>query len=138
MLSKLTKQERDEVFPHLSERDLDRGDTLFGPGDQAEGVYFVKSGRLGVQAETGFADKLQVVAFLDEGAPVGEGALAGETAREVKIAALEKTAVYHLSTEAFAELESSNPELALNLLKALLKTATLRLRANSKRLARVL
>lgn len=138
VLSKLSEQERDELLPHLSERSLGRGESLFEPGDRAEGVYFIKSGRLGVQTETGFADKLQVVAFLDEGAPVGEGALAGETAREVKVAALEETTVYHLSTAAFAELESSNPSLALKLLKRLLKIATLRLRENSKRLALVL
>jgi len=138
VLGKLSEQDRDEVFPHLSEYNLDRGDILFLPGDKADGVYFVKSGRLGVQSETGFADKMQVVAFLDEGAPVGEGALAGETAREVKVAAVEKTTLYHLSTQAFGELEKTNSALAVQLLKRLLGIATVRLRANSKRLARVL
>ncbi len=138
MLSKLSKQDREEIFSHLSEDGLERGETLFLPGDEAQGVYFVKSGRLGVQTETGFADKTQVVAFLDEGAPVGEGALAGETTREVKVSAVEKTTVYHLSVEAFAELEDANPALAVRLLKRLLGITTVRLRANSKRLARVL
>ena len=138
MLSKLSKQDREEIFPRLREHSLERGDTLFLPGDKADGVYFVKSGRLGVQTETGFADRMQMVAFLDEGAPVGEGALAGESAREIKVVAIEKTTVYHLSTHAFGELEKNNPTLAVQLLKRLLGTATIRLRANSKRLARVL
>ncbi len=138
ILKKLSESEREEVSNYLEERKISRGEVLFSPDDPAEGVFFVKSGRLGVQTGTGFEDRQQIVALLDPGSPVGEKGLAGEGLRKMSIVAIEDSLLYYLSAADFDRIEKSCPELAVKILKELLGIAALRLQANSQRLADVL
>lgn len=138
VLNTLSKTERQEVFSYLEEQNLGRGESLFLPEDAAGGVYFIKSGRLGVQTETGFEDRKQVVALLDEGAPVGEKGLADKSFRKMSVTAIEDTTLYYLSAADFAEIENNNPALAILILKKILAITALRLQSCSQRLAHIL
>jgi CRP/FNR family transcriptional regulator, cyclic AMP receptor protein len=138
ILAKLTESEREIVFPYLQEVKVSRGEFLFSPQDKAEGVFFVKSGRLGVQTPTGFADRCQVVALLDPGSPIGEKGLTQNGLRNVAVAAIEDSVLYYLAAADFAKIEQTTPSLAVKILKLLLATTALRLQASSQRLAHVL
>ncbi|MEE4239837.1 MAG: cyclic nucleotide-binding domain-containing protein [Desulfopila sp.] len=138
ILAKLTETEQEIISSYLEEIQVSQGEKLFSPQDKAEGVFFIKSGRLGVQTPTGFADKCQVVALLDAGAPVGEKGLVRDDLRNVTVAAIEDSVLYYLSRDDFGRIEEDEPTLAIKILKLLLSTASLRLQASSQRLAHVL
>lgn len=134
----LSEEENEALTPLLAQLKLEKGKYLYEPEDQADGVYYVASGRLAVQVKTGFEGKSQVIAFLDSGTFAGEKGLAGVSSRGMSVIAAEDCLLYLLSCEKFAELEKSRPATALKVLKKLLHTAALRLQASSERLAHVL
>jgi CRP/FNR family transcriptional regulator, cyclic AMP receptor protein len=138
VLASLSATEHDEILPYLEEVQVNRGEYLFRPGDPADAVFFLKSGKVGVQTSTGFEDRMQVVALLDPGAAVGEKGLVTTGSREMTVVAIEDSVLYSLGEGAFTKLEKSNPDLALKILKKLLKVSSLRLRSSSERLAHVL
>ncbi len=138
VLASLTTTEHDELSPYLEEVRISSGEYLFRPGDLADAVFFLKSGRVGVQTSTGFEDRQQVVALLDPGAAVGEKGLTAKGSREMAVIVIEDSVLYSLGMDAFSKLEKSHPDLAFKILKRLLNISALRLRASSKRLAHVL
>lgn len=138
ILANLSKTEHDELFIHLEEVKVGCGEYLFRPGDASSAVFFLKSGRMGVQTSTGFEDKQQVVALLDPGAVIGEKGLATDDSRKMTVVAIEDCVLLSLGVEDFTKLEKSDPALAVKILKGLLNVAVLRLQASSKRLAHVL
>ncbi len=138
MKNRLNSEQWQRLASYLKEKRLPRGEKLFVPDDSADGVYFVRSGRLGVQTGTGFEDRLQVVALIEEGSPIGEKGLTMNETRGMSVVAIEDAVLDHLSGEDFAEIEQSHPQLAIALLKALLDITSLRLQASSERLAHVL
>ncbi len=118
--------------------DLPAGDTLFRAGEPASVVYFLVSGRLAVQKSTGFADKLQVVALLDPGAPIGEGAIVPEQSRGATVVAIENCRLLSLERKRLENLKEQNPSLAWKIMTRLLCVSHLRLQKSSERLARIL
>ncbi len=118
--------------------DLAGGATLFRAGDPAASFYFLVSGRLAVQKNTGFADKLQVVALLDPGAAVGEAAVIPGQSRGATIVAIDDCRLLSLERERLMRLKEINPSLAWKILTRLLLISHLRLQKSSERLARIL
>ncbi len=139
VLKELEDIEREAVLPYLKKVSLKKGEMLFQPAKEADGVFFLETGRLGVQTETGFEDKQQVVALLDPGAPVGEKGLArkGES-RGMSVVAIEDATLFFLSMGDFEAIEREKPTIAIKILKKLLYIASLRLQNSSVRLAHVL
>jgi CRP-like cAMP-binding protein len=132
----------DDLFegfcPELTELKLAAGDTLFNVGDRATMVYFLVTGRLAVRKSTGFAEKMQVVALLDPGAPVGEGAVFPGQVHDSTVVAVEESRLVALPGERLQGLAEEKPGLAWKIITRLLLVAHLRLKKNSDRLARVL
>jgi len=118
--------------------DLPAGNTLFRAGESASVVYFLVSGRLAVQKNTGFADKLQVVALLDPGAPVGEGAVVPGQIRGATVAAIENCRLLSLERKTLEILMEQNPALAWKIMTRFLLVSHLRLQKSSERLARIM
>lgn len=138
VLASLNATEQDELIPYLEEVIFSRGEYIFRAGDIANAVFFLKSGKVGVQTSTGFEDRQQVVALLEPGATIGEKGLVNDGSREMTVVVIEDCVLYSLDTGAFAKIEKTHPELAIKILKKLLKTAAIRLQASSERLAHVL
>ena len=134
----LSRTEHDEFISYLQEVKVSRGEYLFRPGDAADAVYFLKTGKVGVQTSTGFEDRQQVVALLNPGAIIGEKGLTTSDPRKMTAVAIEDCELYFIGADAFATLEKSNPSLALKIVKILLNVSALRLQASSERLAHVL
>ena len=122
----------------LTESELAAGDTLFRMGDQATTLYFLVAGRLAVRKSTGFAEKMQVVALLDPGAPVGEGAVFPGGVHDATVVAVERSRLLALPGDRLQGLAGEKFDLAWKILTRLLHAAHLRLKKNSDRLARVL
>ena len=114
------------------------GNQLFGHGEIGDCVYFVVKGRVAVQNRTGFGVRMQVVALLDSGAPVGERGLLGNANRGSTVVAVKDSELLVLSRSAFDELVRDNSLLAVTFLQYLLGRITLRLQKCSERLAHVL
>ena len=127
-----------QLLPRLTEVRLAAGEVLFRVGEPATHVYFIVSGRLAVRKKTGFAEKMQVVALLDPGAPVGEGAVFPGRIHDATVVAVEDCRLVALDGTVLEGLAAENPVLAWKVICRLLDVAHLRLQKTSDRLARVL
>lgn len=126
------------LFQVLEPLSLKDSDVLFDSGDKADGIYFVVSGQVAVQKETGFGARKQVVALLDKCAPVGEGGLLSGALRGATVVAVRDCIFLHLSRNSFEQLCEERAEFGLNFFRWLLKRVSLRLERSTERLAHIL
>jgi CRP-like cAMP-binding protein len=124
--------------PELAEVRLAAGEALFRIGEDSTLIYVLVAGRLAVRKQTGFADKMQVVALLDPGAPVGEGAIFAGQVHEATVAAIEDSRLVSFPGKKLDAFRDRYPALAWKIINRLLFISHLRLRKGSERLARVL
>lgn len=127
-----------DLKPFVGLRSLANGESLFDNGEIAKDLYFVKTGRLAVQKETGFEKRLQVVALLSGGAIVGEGALLEQKMRTSTVLAIENCEVIVLKAASLSQLAEKEPKLFVRLLKYCLHISSIRLDGSTKRLAQIL
>ncbi len=118
--------------------ELKSGSTLYSTNDYADCLYVLVSGRLAVQKQTGFGDRTQVVALLDPGAPLGESGLLDGQSRGATLVAVTDSWLLSLSRQAFTEITTQSPTLAVKVLTWLMGRLSLRLKKSSERLAHVL
>ena len=111
---------------------------LFAIGDPAECLYVISSGRIAVRKKTGFGDRMQVVALLDPGAPLGESGMLDGQFRGATLTAVTDSNLLSLSRQAFDEISATDPALALKFMKWLMGRLSLRLKKSSDRLAHIL
>jgi CRP/FNR family transcriptional regulator, cyclic AMP receptor protein len=126
------------LFAEMEWVDLPAGARLYGRDEPADGLYLLTSGRLAVHHRSGFADRQQVVALLDPGAPVAEAGLLPDSRHGATVTAAEESRLALLPRAAYQRLAAVEPALAVALLQWLLGRTALRLRKNSERLAQVL
>jgi CRP-like cAMP-binding protein len=118
--------------------DLDAGAILFRSGQSAVHFYVLVAGRIAVQKHTGFAERMQVVALLDPGAPLGECGLLKGRQRGATLTAVQPCRLLSLSAQAYEVLAQTHSPLALKLLTWVVGRISLRLQKSSERLALVL
>jgi NTE family protein len=118
--------------------EIKAGDILYKTNDTADCLYVLVSGRIAVQKHTGFADRRQVVALLDPGAPLGESGLLAAKTRGATLTAVSDSRLLSLSRQAFAEITTNTPSLAVKVLTWLVGRLSSRLKKSSERLAHVL
>lgn len=134
----LDKEEAETLLTSMQRVSYASGTVVFEKGDAADCMYFLYSGKVAVQMKTGFGEKMQVVALLDPGAPVGEKGLLGSGTRGATLVVVKDAELLVLSQEAFDMLVDASPALIIKLLKWLLARVSLRLEKNSERLTLVL
>ncbi len=134
----LEKAETETLLAAMKSISYAAGTQVFQKGDPAHCLYFLYNGRVAVQNKTGFGERLQVVALLDPGAPVGEKGLLGHKTRGATLTAVKDSELLALSQESFEILVTDASVLAIKLLKWLLNRVSLRLEKNSERLTHVL
>jgi NTE family protein len=109
---------------------LTGGERLFGPGDPADVLYLVRSGRLGVfRHEEGQAQ--QFIGVIRPGEPAGEMSLLAGTPHTSMVVALRDTEILALSREAFLKATASRPEVMIEMARL----AILRAREKTARAA---
>lgn len=122
----------------MENTEIKAGNTLYKTNDAADCLYVLISGRIAVQKHTGFADRKQVVALLDPGAPVGESGLLAARTRGATLTAVADSRLLSLSRQAFTEITTTDPPLAVKVLTWLVGRLSSRLKKSSERLAHVL
>ena len=122
----------------LQEQHFAAGEKIFDCGDAVEGLGFILSGRVGIQEQTGFEQKTQIIGLLDPGAPFGERLLCGLDTHSAGAVAVEDTHIALLSRGAWLKIREEEPTLACDLLAWVLGRVSLRLGKASERLAHVL
>lgn len=119
-------------------RRIAAGENLFQPGEPADSLYLLLGGILAVRKNIGIGDRTQVVALLNSGTVVGEGALLDDTVRGTIVSAVEDVTVACFSQDTLKELESEYPAVYIHMMKKVVAVISMRLRKNSERLALIL
>jgi len=132
--------EDDYVLLHsfCQERKLATGEQLFDYEDDADTLFFLHNGRLAVHKYSGFQSKMQVVALLDTGTVVAEGAVIEGHVHKCKVTAVDDCILSSLSHKAYCQFREKAPDLAFLLFEYLFKIASLRLEKSTERMARIL
>lgn len=101
---------------------LTGGEPLFQPGDAADTLYLVRSGRLGVfRVEPN--QPAQFLGVVRAGEPVGEMAMLAGTPHTASVVALRDSEILALPREAFFEAARSEPELMVELSRLMIHRA---------------
>ncbi len=117
---------------------LVQGETLFSVGEPSDLVYFVVQGKCAVKKETGFENKMQVVALLSSGAIIGENVLVAGRKHTTSVVAAEDSRLWTLKAQDLQNLKTSDSRLAMKLVEKFLEVSGKRLAACTQRLARIL
>jgi CRP-like cAMP-binding protein len=117
----------EELVRRARRRRFDAGQTLFLRGDRADGLYVVISGQIKV-FKTSPKGREQILMIMREGDPVGEVAVLSGEAYPASAEALDASEALFVPRQAFLDLVTREPEVAMRLLAAL--SARLRSFAN--------
>jgi CRP-like cAMP-binding protein len=99
-------------------RDLEPEQTVFLEGDRATGLYVVLRGRVKV-FKLSPKGREQTLRIMGSGEPVGEVAVLSGEAYPASAETLEPSEVFYIPRQAFLDLVSREPEVAMRLLSAL-------------------
>ena len=104
----------DRLMSRLEDRLFAEGDYLFHQGDPFDGLYFVGSGQVSVVLDLSEGQTKRIRTYT-VGNTIGEMGLYRKTLRMASVVADKPSTVYFLSTEAFEQIEASDPLLASNI-----------------------
>lgn len=93
-------------------------EVIFSEGEPAAGFYILLSGRLKIY-KLSLEGKEQILHIIEQGEPFAEVALFSETRFPAYAEAIEKSEVMFLSRNAFHQLISNDPSIAMNMLAIL-------------------
>ena len=112
-------------------RVITAGAVVFDEGDPADGLYFVGAGQ--VAADVGIRNQSgrRRLSTISAGFSFGELALVDGSTRSTRIVALEPTICHVLSPEAFAELRRRDPASAAEVVLAISRSLSARLRSST-------
>ena len=101
----------DRLMTYLKLRQLKEGEYLFRQGEPFDGLYFVGAGQVSVVLELA-AGQTKRIRTYTVGNTIGEMGLYRKAPRMASVVADSPSEVYFLSTEAFEQIEVSEPLLA--------------------------
>jgi CRP/FNR family transcriptional regulator, dissimilatory nitrate respiration regulator len=107
-----------EVISRARRKRLDGNQTLFLEGDRAQGLYMVIQGRVKV-FKMSPKGREQTLMIMGPGEPVGEVAVLSGEAYPASAETLEPSETLYIPREAFLDLVTREPEVAMRLLSAL-------------------
>lgn len=122
----------------LTDKKLAVGEVLFDYNDSADDFFFLREGHLAVYKFTGFLEKMQVIALLDPGSFVGEGAILQQQKRNTRVTAIKESRLSGISHKQFLDYQKRYPQSANQVLKYFFSIVSLRLEKTSERLACIL
>ena len=134
----LSPEEIEELCPYLELREWEEDAVVMQKGDHEDYMGFIIEGKLAVKMKTGYWGKNIVIAILERGAIVGEGAFLDSGPRGNTVIAKESSRLLTLSTQKMEALIANRPSLAIKLLKRMLYIQSLRLRKAGERISELL
>ncbi len=134
----LSAEEIQQLCPYLELREWAADAVVMQEGEVEDYMGFVTEGKLAVKKKTGYWGKNIIIAILDKGTMVGEGAFIDEGPRSTTIVAMEQTRILTLGARKMDELIMNKPMLAIKLMKRILHIISLRLRKAGERISELL
>lgn len=134
----LVTEEVGELCPYLELREWEQGATVMQEGVAEDYVGFLIQGRLAVKRLTGFWGKQIIIAILEKGSLVGEGAFLDKGPRTTTVVAMEECRMFALTAAKMNDLILNRPMLAIKLLKHMLYIVSLRLTKAGERISELL
>lgn len=134
----LSPVESEELCPYLELREWQEDAVVMQKGDYEDYMGFIIEGKLAVKMKTGYWGKNIIIAILERGAIVGEGAFLDSGPRGNTVIAMENCRLLTLTTQKMEELIANSPSLAIKLLKRMLYVQSLRLRKAGERISELL
>ncbi len=134
----LTTDEVGELCPYLELREWEKDTVVMQEGDFEDYMGFVVEGKLAVKKQTGYWGKQIVIAVLDKGTMVGEGAFIDQGPRSNTIMAMENSRLLVLTAQKMNDLTLNRPMLAIKLMKYMLHIISVRLRKAGDRISDLL
>ncbi len=136
-----------EVFPasvhmarfmtYLEKQEVKEGSQLIRQGDPPQGLYFLESGQLTAQLE-GEDGEMVRLRTMGAGTAVGELGLYLGRPASASVVTERPSTIYHLSIDAFKQIEKTDPEVATALHKFMVRLVGERLANNNKTLQALL
>ncbi len=114
----LSQAQYDELAAIIVDKTYKRGQIIFSEGDPGTGFYVVVDGRVKIY-KLSLEGKEQILHLWGPGEPFGEVALFTGQNFPAYAEPMEKTRVFYIPRQAFADLIKENPSLALNMLATL-------------------
>ena len=134
----LSKKEIEELCNYLELREWQADAVVMKEGAIEDYVGFLIEGKMAVKKKKGDWGKNIIIAILEKGAMVGEGAFIESGPRSNNVIAIESTRLLTLSAPKMEELVLNNPLLAIKLMKRMLFIMSVRLRNASDRISELL
>jgi CRP/FNR family cyclic AMP-dependent transcriptional regulator len=134
----LSTEEIEELCSYLELREWQADAMVMNEGESEDYVGFLIEGKLAVKKKTGYWGKHIIIAILDNGAMVGEGAFIDSGPRSTTVIAMEPCRILVLSVKKMDELTLNNPYLSIKLMKRMLYITSLRLRKAGERISELL
>jgi CRP-like cAMP-binding protein len=134
----LSTEETEELCSYLQLREWQADAVVMREGAAEDYVGFLIEGKLAVKKKTGYWGKHIIIAILEKGAMVGEGAFIESGSRSNDVIAMEPCRLLTLSAPKMDELTLNNPLLAVKLMKRMLFIMSIRLRKASDRISELL
>ncbi|MGD9956181.1 MAG: glutaminase A [Candidatus Nanopelagicales bacterium] len=136
----LASQELLEGLPDFAVRAIEErcttrvitaGAIVFDEGDEADGLYFVGAGQVAADVRIKNQSGRRRLSTISAGSSFGELALVDGSTRSTRIVALEPTICHVMSPDAFAELRRRDPASAGELVLAISRSLSARLRSST-------
>ena len=113
----LSTEEIEELCSYLELLEWQADAVVMSEGDSEDYVGFLIEGKLAVKKKTGYWGKYIIIAILEKGAMVGEGAFIDSGPRSTTVIAMEPCRILTLSFQKMDELWQIYLKLNLDLLK---------------------
>ncbi len=126
------------VLEHFIETvHYEKNATLFLTGDETDGCYIIDDGIVRLEIENTNSDpddRDDVLAFVEPGSIIGELSLLDGLPRSASAFAHSNVTARRISVDAFRRLTAEFPQIGLDLVKALGRVASIKLRSTTQRL----
>ena len=134
----LSSEEVGELCPYLELREWEQDAIVMKEGEFEDYMGFVVEGKLAVKKQTGYWGKQIVIAILDKGTMVGEGAFIDQGPRSNTVVAMENSRLLVLTAQKMNDLILNRPMITIKLMKHMLHIISMRLRKAGDRISELL
>ena len=131
VFSLLSREDVRKVTMHLSSVELGEGQTLFREGEPGTELYILAEGGVAISISLPDGTEHQIARFVP-GDFFGEMSIFDNAPRSATCRALSSSTLYSLSKDAFTDIISEHPRIALKLMYRMLNITTQRLRDTSQ------
>lgn len=118
LLEQLSAETLAQIEAHSQIRTLERGTFAYLPGDRAESIYFLDSGRIKISRLSSSGKEL-TLNMVEPGLSFGELSILSDDARETMAESLERSTVRVVSRAAMLRVLENEPPLLLKLTRML-------------------